>query len=228
MDHMMGKAIADKQVMDKQVMDKQVVDKQVIDRPVMDKTIANSSISARKKSDFTTKQMALIGVMTAVTCVLGPLTIPLPISPVPISFTNLAIYLSVYVLGAKAGTVSYLVYLLLGFAGLPIFSGFTGGIGKLAGPTGGYLVGFIFMAAVAGWVIDRFPGKYALHAVGLAAGTIISYAFGTAWLSSQLGVTFTAGLGIGVIPYLPGDALKIIFSLLIGPRLRKEIRRMGR
>lgn len=188
----------------------------------------NKEILARKKSALTTKQMALIGVMTAVTCVLGPLTIPLPISPVPISFTNLAIYLSIYVLGAKAGTVSYLIYLLLGFAGLPIFSGFTGGLGKLAGPTGGYLVGFIFMAVIAGWVIDRFPGKYAVHAVGLAAGTIISYAFGTAWLSSQLGLTFTAGLGVGVLPYIPGDVVKIIFSLLIGPRLRKELRRMGR
>lgn len=188
----------------------------------------NKAITARKKSALTTKQMALIGVMTAVTCVLGPLTIPLPISPVPISFTNLAIYLSIYVLGAKAGTVSYLIYLLLGFAGLPIFSGFTGGIGKLAGPTGGYLVGFIFMAAIAGWAIDRFPGKYAVHAAGLAVGTVISYAFGTAWLSGQLGLTFTAGLGVGVLPYIPGDVVKIIFSLLIGPRLRKELRRMGR
>lgn len=189
----------------------------------MDKTA-----SAERRSGFTTKQMALIGVMTAVTCVLGPVAIPLPISPVPISFTNLAIYLTLYVLGMKAGTVSYLVYLLLGFAGLPVFSGFTGGVGKLAGPTGGYLVGFIFMAVIAGWVIDRFPGKYYLHAAGLAVGTIVSYGFGTAWLAGQMGINFTAGLGVGVFPYIPGDIVKIIFALLIGPKLRKEIRRIGR
>ena len=65
--------------------------------------------------------MALIGVMTAVTCILGPLSIPLPFSPVPISFTNLAIYLAAYVLGMKACTVSYLIYMLLGMVGLPVF-----------------------------------------------------------------------------------------------------------
>ena len=179
-----------------------------------------------EKSFFTTKRMALIGVMTAVTCVLGPLSIPLPISPVPISFTNLAIYLSLYVLGMKAGTIRYLVYLLLGFAGLPVFSGFSGGVAKLAGPTGGYLVGFIFMAIVGGRVIDRFPGKYALHAVGLVIGTAICYVFGTVWLAGQLGMTFVAGLGVGVMPYLPADAAKILLALLVGPKLRKEIQRL--
>ena len=189
----------------------------------MEKTV---SVKSNKRTSLTTKQMALIGVMTAVTCVLGPFTIPLPISPVPISFTNLAIYLTLYVLGAKFGTISYLVYLLLGFAGLPVFSGFTGGVGKLAGPTGGYLVGFIFMALIAGWVMDRFPGKYVLHAVGMAVGTAVCYAFGTVWLASQLGIDFIAGLGVGVIPYLPGDAVKILFALAVGPKLRKEIKRV--
>ena len=109
----------------------------------------NKMNSAAERRPFLTVQtMSLIGLMTALTCVLGPLAIPLPFSPVPISFTNLAVYLAVYVLGMKAGAVSYLVYLLLGMAGLPVFSGFTGGFGKLAGPTGGYLIGFIFMAVI--------------------------------------------------------------------------------
>ena len=189
----------------------------------MEKSIA---AGADKKPFFTTKRMALIGVMTAVTCVLGPFSMPIPFSPVPISLTNLAIYLTVYVLGMKAGTISYLIYLLLGFAGLPVFSGFTGGAAKLAGPTGGYLVGFIFMAMISGWVIERFPGKILLHAVGMAIGTAVCYAFGTLWLSGQLGMTFFAGLGVGVIPYLPGDGLKIFFAIMAGPKLRREIRRL--
>ena len=77
----------------------------------MSKTL---SAEAEHKPYFTTKRMALIGVMTAVTCILGPFSIPLPFSPVPISFTNLAIYLAAYVLGMKACTVSYLIYMLLG------------------------------------------------------------------------------------------------------------------
>ena len=92
--------------------------------------------------------MALAALMTAVTCVLAPMSIP--IGPVPISLTNLVIYFSLYLLGWKWGTVSYLVYVLIGMAGLPVFSGFTGGLGKLAGPTGGYIVGFLPMAVIAG------------------------------------------------------------------------------
>ncbi len=84
----------------------------------MEKTISGET----KRSGLSTKQIALIGLTTAVTCVAGPLAIPIPFSPVPISFTNLVIYLALYVLGMKAGTLSYLVYLLLGFAGLPVFS----------------------------------------------------------------------------------------------------------
>lgn len=184
------------------------------------------AVLSNKKKAFTTRQMALIGVMTAVTCILGPFAIPIPFSPVPISFTNLALYFTVYVLGMRYGTVSYLLYLLLGTAGLPVFSGFSGGMGKLTGPTGGYLIGFIFMAAVCGYFIDKFPGKRGLHVLGMAVGTAIAYAFGTVWLSGQLGISFTAGLGVGVLPYLPGDAAKIFLAVFIGPRLRREIRRI--
>ena len=181
----------------------------------MSKTL---SAEAEHKPYFTTKRMALIGVMTAVTCILGPFSIPLPFSPVPISFTNLAIYLAAYVLGMKACTISYLIYMLLGMVGVPVFSGFTAGVGKLAGPTGGYLVGFF---------VDHFPGKVALHIVGMVLGLAICYIFGTVWLAGQLNMNFVAGLGVGVIPYLPGDAVKIIFTALIGPKLRREIYRLG-
>ena len=120
----------------------------------MDKSM---SVQTEKKSLFTTKQMALIGVMTAVTCVLGPLSIPLPISPVPISFTNLAVYLALYVLGMKAGTVSYLIYMLLGMVGLPVFSGYSGGLGELAGPPGGERGGSMYRAASRGGASAPYP-----------------------------------------------------------------------
>ena len=101
-----------------------------------------SAVTTTKKKSFTTFQMALIAVMAAITCILGPLSIPIPISPVPISLTNLAIYLTVCLLGWKFGTISYLIYLLIGIAGLPVFSGFSSGFAKLLGPTGGYLIGY--------------------------------------------------------------------------------------
>ena len=85
-----------------------------------------------KAKFLTTKQMTLIALMTALTCILGPLSIPLPFSPVPISFTNLVLYFSVFVLGTKFSTISYIVYLLIGLVGLPVFSGFSGGPAKVA------------------------------------------------------------------------------------------------
>ena len=89
------------------------------------------SITAPRSKTY---EITMTALMAAVTCILAPLSIP--IGPVPISFTNLAIYLSLYLLGWKKGTISYLIYLLLGLVGLPVFSGFTGGPSKLAGPTG--------------------------------------------------------------------------------------------
>lgn len=99
-----------------------------------------------------TKKITMIGLMTAVTCILGPLSLPLPFSPVPITLTNFAVFLSIYILGMKYGTISLLIYLALGTIGLPVFSSFSGGLGKLAGPTGGYLFGFIFLALIHGFL----------------------------------------------------------------------------
>ena len=131
-----------------------------------------------------TYAMAVTALMTAVTCILAPLSIP--IGPVPISLTNFAIYLSLYLLDWKKGTISYILYLLLGLVGLPVFSGFTGGIGKLAGPTGGYIIGFIPMAIIAGIVIDHCQKRW-IQLLGMIVGTAICYALGTAWFCMQAG-----------------------------------------
>lgn len=181
-----------------------------------------------KKNTLTTRQMALIGVMTAVTCILGPLSIPIPISPVPISLTVLAVYLSAYVLGPKLATISYLIYLLLGLIGLPVFSGFTGGIGKLAGPTGGYLIGFILMAPIAGWAIEHFQARTIPSVIGMAAGTSVCYLFGTLWLAHQNALTFPQALAFGVLPYIPGEIAKMAAAWIIGTQLRRAVRRVWR
>ena len=150
------------------------------------------------------RQMTLIGLMSALMCVAGPLSVPLPFTPVPISLTNLIIYLTAFVLGCKSGTVSYVIYLLLGTAGLPVFSGFTGGLSKLAGPTGGYLIGFILTAAVCGFAADHSGGKRTMQFAGMVIGTLAAYLFGTVWLCLQMNLTPLQGLMAGVIPYLPG------------------------
>ena len=166
-----------------------------------------------------TKQMVLIALMTAVTCVLGPLSIPLPFSPVPISLTNFAIFLAIFVLGMKSGTISFIIYLLLGAVGVPVFSSFRGGLQVLAGPTAGYLIGFIFLALIMGFALDHFDRKLVPTIIGMIIGMAVCYAFGTVWLAKLLSLSFKEGLMMGVIPYLPGDAAKIIIAAIVGPKL---------
>ena len=173
-----------------------------------------------------TKQMVLIALMTAVTCVLGPLSIPLPFSPVPISLTNFAIFLAIFVLGMKNGTISFIIYLLLGAVGVPVFSSFRGGLQVLAGPTGGYLIGFIFLALIMGFALDHFDRKLVPTIIGMIIGMVVCYAFGTVWLAKLLSLSFKEGLMMGVIPYLPGDAAKIIIAAIVGPKLYGATRKI--
>ena len=180
-----------------------------------------------------TYRMAMTALMAAVTCVLAPMAIP--IGPVPISFTNLAIYLSLYLLGWKRGTVllgwkrgtvSYLVYVLIGAVGVPVFSGFTGGLGKLAGATGGYIVGFIPMAVIAGLVIDRYRNR-GLQLAGMIVGTAVCYAFGTAWFCFVMDSTPMAALSLCVIPFIPGDLVKMLLAMWVGPMIRRRLVQAG-
>ena len=161
-------------------------------------------------------KLAQMAVMTAVICVLAPLSIP--IGPVPISFTNLAILLALYILGTKMGTLSFLCYLVLGMVGLPVFSGFTGGLGKLLGPTGGYLIGFIPLAIISGLSLEKLRSK-AAQFVGLVAGVAVCYAFGTAWFCFEAGVGLQKALSLCVIPFIPGDIAKILIAMVVGPVL---------
>ena len=181
-------------------------------------TTTNITEKPNTSNRLTTQRLVLIALVTAITCILAPLSIPIPVSPVPISLTNLVLLISVYVLGWKDAAVSYIVYLLLGAAGLPVFSGFAGGPAKIAGPTGGYLLGFIFMTILAGIFVERFLENRFLIVTGMILATVIAYIFGTAWLA------FTAALSIGVLPYLPGDTAKIVLAVLTGPVLKSRLK----
>lgn len=178
-----------------------------------------------KMKNINTNELTLIGLMTAITCILGPFSIPIPFSVVPISFTNLAIYLTVFILGLKKGTISYLLYLFIGLVGVPVFSGFSAGPAKLFGPTGGYLIGFIFLALICGFFLYKFKGNIYLYGIGMTLGLIVTYTIGTAWLALQMNLTFMQALLIGVLPYIPGDILKIITIIIVGPIFKKNLKK---
>lgn len=171
----------------------------------------------QQKSVFTSKNMAHISLFTALLCVLSPFAVALPISPVPFTLGSFALYITVHIIGLKKGLISFLLYLFLGFAGLPVFAGFTSGPAKLIGPTGGYLVGEVFLVLILGFCMKSS------FLLGLILGTLACYFFGTLWLSFLNQIPFSVALGFGVLPYLPFDAIKILGALLLAPRIRLRL-----
>lgn len=162
--------------------------------------------------------MTSCALMAALMCALGPLSVP--IGPIPVTLTNLVIYLAVWLLGSKGATISTLVYLLLGAVGLPVFSGFQGGLAKLAGPTGGYLVGFLLVAFLGGLFVEKSKRNVLISIAGMIVGTALLYLLGTAWFVIQTGNELGHALSLCVYPFIPFDLGKIVLASLFGKLIR--------
>ena len=165
--------------------------------------------------------LSVCALMAAVLCVVGPLS--LPIGPIPVSLANLVICLCACLLGWKWGTVSVLVYVLLGAFGMPVFSGYAGGLGKLVGPTGGYIIGYLFLALIGGAFVTRFHGRIGWTIAGLILGMAALYAFGTVWFVVLMQCTLWYALTVCVFPFLVLDLIKIVFAAAAGGLIRKAL-----
>lgn len=177
------------------------------------------------KKKNTIYEITTCALFAAVMCILGPLSVP--IGPIPISLTNFVIYIALYVLATRGTTISYIVYLLLGAFGLPVFSGYAGGLGKLAGPTGGYLIGFIFMILISGIALELSKANVFISAVGMVLGTLVAYAFGTAWFVYQMQCELSYALSVCVYPFIPFDLGKIVIATIIGKAVRIALLKAG-
>ena len=115
-----------------------------------------------------------------------------------------------------------MVYLLLGAVGVPVFHNFTGGFGILAGPTGGYIVGYAVAAFLTGWILDhrKNPDRFSALALSMTAGLFSCYLLGTAWFMASSASALIPALAACVFPFLPGDALKIIAACILVRKLR--------
>lgn len=174
-------------------------------------------------SGMKVKDMTLTAVMAALICIAGPLTIAA--GPVPLSLATFAVYLAGAILGKKWGTIAAGLYLLIGIIGVPVFSGFSGGFQKLAGVTGGYLIGYLPCAFLSGFgteCMERKGLKWILPAM-MIAGTAMLYTIGTGWFIIQTGNALSAALSLCVLPFLPGDALKITAAVLLTGPVRKAV-----
>lgn len=168
-----------------------------------------------------TKNLALSAFFTAMTAVLSQVIIP--IGPVPLSMATFAVFCAGAFLGAKYGAISQAVYLLLGVAGVPVFSSFTGGIGKLTGPTGGYIIGYVAAAWLIGFITEKLGRKLHIIVLSMLAGFVAYMILGTLWYMYVTGSGLAAAFAVCVAPFLPGDAVKIAIAASISYRLRPSL-----
>lgn len=160
------------------------------------------------------RELIKAAVMSAILCVISPITVPF--GAVPHSLCTFAVYLAAIILKPAYAVLSVLVYVLLGIFGLPVFSGANGGVGVLAGPTGGFLVGYIICVWLASFL------KTKIRTVpSLIFGTVLLYITGLIWFMFVTDSTvIQAGL-VCVLPFVLGDALKIAAATIIGNKINK-------
>lgn len=172
-----------------------------------------------------TYDIVYIAVFAVIMAICSWISIP---AAVPFTMQTFGVFIAVGVLGGKRGSLSVLVFILLGAIGIPVFANFSGGIGVLAGPTGGYIIGFLFSALLM-WAMEKLPGKKSvMQIVSMIAGLIVCYAFGTVWFVIVYGrmngpIGFTAALASCVIPFIIPDIIKIALAYVLSRKLRKYV-----
>lgn len=170
-----------------------------------------------------TKNLAVMGLMTALICVLSPIMIPMP-GGVGFTLGLFVILLVTYLMGTPKSLICYGVYLAIGAIGLPVFAGFMGGLSRITGPTGGYLIGYIAVIIIAG-IFNHFgQNKIWMFIIGSALGIVICYLLGSIWFMNITSVEWKEAVLLCIIPYIPFDIIKIIAVCIIGPGIKKHIK----
>jgi len=179
------------------------------------------------KRRFKVKDLIFISAGAALIAVCSWITVPLP--TVPITLQTFAIFAVLGILGGWRGTASVAVYLALGACGVPVFSGFSGGISSLLGVTGGYLIGFIFSAGFYWAVTAGFKNSVVSRIVGMIGGLLLCYAFGTAWFvavytSNNGPISVGSALMTCVVPFILPDAVKLALAFTVSSALKGKVR----
>lgn len=171
-----------------------------------------------KKNRKAIQKMIMVSMFAGLTAILSQISIPLPFTPIPFNLGILGFLLSGSLLGKWLGAASQLIYVLLGAVGLPVFAGFHGGLSTLVGPTGGFLLGYIFAAFVIGLLLEKLPKK--LLPLALTIGVITCYAFGTIFFMVNTSSSLFTALTLCIFPFILVDALKIFLASILVLRLK--------
>lgn len=170
-----------------------------------------------------TKDLTRTALMTAVLCILAPISIPVPVSSIALTLATFALYLMAHILNPKQTLAAVGIYLLLGAVGLPVFSGYMAGISRFAAPGGGYLIGYLFLSGISGWFIHEHS-NVPMQVLGMFLGTLVMYCIGTFWLAYTTGISFLSALPAGMFVFLPLDILKILLASYIGRKMQRQIK----
>jgi biotin transport system substrate-specific component len=162
--------------------------------------------------------------VAALTAAAAQISVPLPFTPVPFTFQPMVVLLGAMVLGSRLGATSQILYLMLGLAGMPVFaaSPLPQGLGRLIGPTGGYLMAYPVAAFVAGWLAERgLDRRYVTSVIAMACGLAIVFASGVSWLALYVnpGRGIGAALAAGLYPFILKDLIKLLLAAAIMPRV---------
>ena len=174
-----------------------------------------------RKSSLSVADLCYISLFTALIAVLAQISIPLP-GGVPLTLQTLAVPLAGIVLGPKRGTISALLYVLLGAIGLPVFANFTGGLGIVLGVTGGFILSFPIMALFAGYASNKSV-KDPMLWIWLILGAVVNYAVGTVWCMFAAGLDLAGALAACVIPFIPTAIIKIVLTGFFGTMLHTTL-----
>ncbi|MCR5772993.1 MAG: biotin transporter BioY [Butyrivibrio sp.] len=178
---------------------------------------------------FTVKRIVLCAMFAALCCATAPISIPLP-GGVPVTLQTAAVFLTALLLGPLYGFVSVLVYVLLGAVGIPVFAGFSGGLGSLVGMSGGFIMSWPFAAALSGFLYFKFGRnekgfkKYAVMMIAMLLGSVIIYTIGLAQFMFLTKMSLPASLVACMIPFIPGDILKMVLVAIITPALERALK----
>lgn len=169
------------------------------------------------------RQMVLCALFAALVAVCAQITFN--IGAVPISLSLLPVFLCSVLMNKEYAALTMLVYALMGLVGVPVFTNFGAGIGKLLGATGGYIIGYVPCVYVSALLVEHWGRAWWKQALAIVAGLVVCYAFGTAWFMVTKGASLAASLSACVIPFLPGDALKIAGAVVLSRKLELPIQR---
>lgn len=174
---------------------------------------------------LTTKDLVYTALFTTLIAICAWISIP---TTIPFTMQTMGVFVAVGILGMKRGTLSVLMYILLGAIGVPVFAGFSGGMGVVFGTTGGYLIGYLVAALLSGGMIKLFGKSIPVMAVAMVVGLVACYAFGTAWFM-YLYARNTGAVALGtalswcVFPYVIPDLIKIGLAILLVKRVGKYV-----